>query len=71
MSTTDPVDVVVVGNNLNSYGFVGYNFNISGLGLNTFGFLYPCADIWTPADETATTTWTACETASNVEVCID
>lgn len=53
----DQFDVIIVGQALNSFGFVGFN-TISGLGLNTFGFLWPCPDIWSPAYDPVTTVWT-------------
>jgi len=53
-------DVRIVGQALEDEGFVAFN-TISGLGLNTFGFLWPCADIWAPTDDpTLVTTWTDC-----------
>jgi len=52
-----PFDTVVSGQALNSFGFVGIANAISGIGLLTFGFQWPCDDIWTPADPTITTTW--------------
>lgn len=52
--------VKLVGNALNSFGFTGEN-TISGLGLNTFGFLWPSADIWTPCCVAVQTSWTVCE----------
>lgn len=49
-------DIVVIGNALNSFGFTGKD-TISGLGLNTFGFIWPCPDIWSLAYDPVTTTW--------------
>lgn len=66
-----PMDVKVVGTALNSEGFIGDQWSISGVGLNTFGFLWPCADIWTSSETRITTTWTAVMGASTVEVCVD
>lgn len=52
-----PVDNVVVGQALNDRGAQAFN-TIEGLGLNTFGFLWPCTGIWTATDNLAlTTTW--------------
>lgn len=49
-------DVKIVGNALNSQGFTGEN-TIDGVGLNTFGFIWPCASIWTSCEEPITTVW--------------
>lgn len=66
-----PVDVVVIGTALNTHGFIGNN-TISGLGLNTFGFLWPCTGIWTPSDGAITTTWVpASIPVTTTEVCVD
>lgn len=54
-----PIDVKIVGNALNSFGLTGED-TISGVGLNTFGFLWPKADIWTTCEDVITTTWTEC-----------
>lgn len=68
----NPIDVIIVGNALNSEGFVGANFALSGVGLNTFGFLWPCADHWVDAEEAITaTTWTASLTPGDSEECAD
>lgn len=65
-----PIDVVVVGNALNSEGFVASNWNVTGIDLITFGFLTPCDGIWTPTDSALTTVWTAShEAVTNTEVC--
>lgn len=52
-------DVKIVGDALNSHGFTGEN-TISGIGLITFGFLWPVTDIWGPCEDEVTTTWVAC-----------
>lgn len=65
-------DVTIVGQALESFGFTA-NDTIAGIGLNSFGFLWPCDAIWSPCDPTITTTWTSCiaSGSTNVEVCID
>lgn len=50
------IDVKIVGNALNSQGLTGEN-TIAGLGLNTFGFLWPIDGIWTPDCQDITTVW--------------
>lgn len=52
-------DVRVVGEALNDFGLEAFN-TIAGLGLNTFGFLWPCESIWAPTDEAIVTIWTDC-----------
>jgi hypothetical protein len=67
-----PVDVVIVGQNLNSFGLVGLENNISGIGLVTHGFLFPCQDIWTNVDLPRSTVWVDCPRAVNTsEVCVE
>lgn len=56
---TNAVDAKIEGQALNSFGLTADN-TISGLGLNTFGFLWGCQEIWSPADEPTSTTWTDC-----------
>lgn len=59
-------DITIDGVCLESRGFVGASFYIEGLGLNTFGFLYPlwhsaetgATATWASADPSVTTTWT-------------
>lgn len=64
-------NVRVVGQALNSFGFTAFN-TVEGLGLNTFGFLWPCDGIWAPNDEAITTTWTNCAPYNpTVESCIE
>lgn len=65
-------DIIVVGNALEDFGLEGKN-TISGLGLVTNGFLWDCADIWSPADYPITTTWAVCNSSSgdNIETCTD
>jgi hypothetical protein len=65
-----PVDVVIVGTALNTQGFTAKGA-IAGLGLNTFGFLWPCDGIWSNFEESVTTAWTNAVTAGSVEVCVD
>jgi hypothetical protein len=67
----DPIDVIVVGTALNDQGFMAYN-TIAGLGLNTFGFLWPCDGIWSTAEQSVTTTWVSVPGYyTDSEVCID
>jgi len=68
----EPVDVIVVGQALCDNGFEAYN-TISGLGLNTFGMLWPCSDIWAPLDSVFSTPWTGVQTnpTVNTETCSD
>jgi len=54
----NPIDVVIKGTALESFGFTAEK-TISGVGLNTFGFLWPCPDIWGPAVDGVTTSWGA------------
>ena len=66
-----PVDPVIAGEALDDFGFTAYN-TISGLGLNTFGFLWGCGEIWAPAFPPVTTTWTVYQEPNvTVEVCTD
>lgn len=67
----NPVDVIIVGSNLNSSGLVGANLATAGLGLNTFGFLFPCDGHWINADPAISTTWAACFTPETVEICAE
>lgn len=69
----NPVDVIVSGVALNSQGFEGMNFvSAEGLGLNSFGFLWPCEGIWNPSYPEPTTVWTDCAFgATTVENCLD
>lgn len=55
----NPIQVKIVGDALNSLGFSGEQ-TISGVGLNTMGFLWAIQDIWTPADPVVSTTWSEC-----------
>ncbi len=64
-------DVIIVGTALESFGLTGKN-TISGLGLVTNGFLWDCADIWGPAYNEVSTTWTDCvDPNANIETCAD
>lgn len=67
-----PFEVRVVGMALNDFGFVAYN-TIAGLGLNTWGMLWPCDGIWAPTDEAIVTTWADCGsgTTPTPEDCVD
>jgi len=60
-----PLDVEIDGLALLTYGFVGEDeAALEGLGLNTFGFLWPVNGIWTSCicvDESVETTWTECD----------
>lgn len=58
-------DVVIQGDALNDRGFVNASA-VSGIGLNTFGFLWDCGGIWGPGpfvdwfsgqDPAITTAW--------------
>lgn len=67
-----PIDVVVSGVALETEGFLGIQFAVAGLGLNTFGFLWPCDGIWTTSNATITTTWICgVQPPGNVETCND
>jgi hypothetical protein len=66
------IDVIIQGTNLNSFGFVTDNTSTSPLGLNTFGLVMACSDIWVTADDDITTTWTDCsDGATGPGVCLD
>lgn len=54
-----PVAVVIRGMALNSFGLTADD-SISGVGLNTFGFLWDSSSIWTDVLTGATTAWVAC-----------
>ncbi len=66
----NPVDVTIQGIALNDYGLSANN-TIAGLGLNTWGFLWPCDSIWSTAESAITTTWVSCSSPGTVEVCSD
>lgn len=67
----NPIDVTIKGQALNSFGLTA-NDTIAGLGLNTFGFLWPCDAIWTDCEAAITTTWENCDVANEtVETCVD
>lgn len=53
------VPATIVGNALNDFGLEA-NSTIAGLGLNSFGFLWPCDGIWEPCEADITTVWVAC-----------
>jgi hypothetical protein len=48
--------VLVEGSALNTQGFLAYN-TTEGLGLNTFGFLWPEDGIWSLASDPIGTMW--------------
>lgn len=41
-------------------------FQISGLGLSTFGFIYALTDVWVDAENCTTVTYTAAENCETV-----
>ena len=54
-------EVTIAGDALNSFGFVN-EAAIEGLGLNVFGFIWPCGSIWGPAlFASLTTSWSTGE----------
>lgn len=66
-----PIDVIILGKALNDGGLEAKG-TISGLGLNTFGFLWACEDIWGPAEDPVTTIWVPVENVDRtVEGCND
>ena len=66
-----PADVIVVGQALETYGLTAFN-TIAGLGLVTYGFLWPCDGIWQPSDNPITTSWVpASVPMKTTEVCVD
>ena len=66
-----PVDAIIAGEAVIDGGLSAFN-TISGLGLNTFGFLWGCGEIWAPAYPPITTTWTMyAETTATLETCVD
>lgn len=66
-----PLDVVIQGQALNSFGFQANSGVVSGIALLTFGFLVPCPEIWGPADDSITTVWSNAESPGSTEVCSD
>lgn len=64
-----PLDVTIQGQALNDFGLSALN-TIAGLGLNTFGFLWGCPDIWVDSDAALTTTWANSDTGG-IEYCND
>lgn len=68
---SNPVDAIVVGDALNTFGMEAFN-TISGLGLNTFGFLWGCGEIWAPAYPPVVTIWTGYQEPNvTVTTCVD
>ena len=55
-----PFDVIIVGDALNTQGFTAFN-TVEGLGLNTFGFLWPVEGIYSPCCTAETLTWVECD----------
>lgn len=58
------IDVIIQGTNLNSMGLVTDDDSTSALGIQTFGFVLACSDIWETAEEDIETVWTDCGPAS-------
>lgn len=53
-----------------TYGFVAFknNYYTSGLGLDTFGFVWGVGDIWVPCDnETVEAVWSPCDCNSECD----
>jgi len=67
----NPIDVVISGTNLETQGFLGLNFATAGIGLLTFGFLFPCDEHWVSDEIPITTTWENCLDADSSETCTD
>jgi hypothetical protein len=65
------VDVRIVGNALNTEGFLAYQYALSPIAVITFGFITDCGDIWTNSDVPITTTWVSSEVQTDLEVCAD
>lgn len=64
------IDVRIVGNALNTEGFLGFNYALTSLGLMTEGFITECSEIWTLSDTPITTVWIGVPPCpSNIEVC--
>jgi len=57
----NPFSTGIAGQALNTMGFVGNNTtdHDRGIGLNTFGFVWPSAAIWTNFADGITTSWTS------------
>lgn len=51
-------DTIISGKALNDFGFEAYD-HIEGIGLLTFGFLWPASGIWAPYTDLTTTNWLA------------
>lgn len=56
----NPLNVQIVGDALNTQGFTAFE-TIEGLGLNTFGFLWPLSGIWSACCTATTLNWTDCD----------
>lgn len=65
------IDATINGRGLLDYGLYGYS--IDGLGINTYGFVFLCSNIWDNADEIISTSWTPCTTGNGntLESCDD
>ena len=58
-----PFEVIIAPEAVNDFGFQAFGA-VEGLGLNTFGFLWPVDGIWAPCcpvNEGTGTVWTDCE----------
>lgn len=59
-----PIDVIIAPEAVIDWGLIAYGA-VEGLGLNTFGFLWPASGIWSPccavSEGVEETTWTDCE----------
>lgn len=57
-----PFDPIVAPVALLTHGLTAFD-TVAGIGLVTFGFLWPCNGIWSPSDEDAVrnTVWSDCE----------
>lgn len=62
-----PFDVQIVGDALETQGFEAYK-TVEGLGLITFGFLWPLEGIWSPGEDIpVSTTWSNCTDCGGIE----
>lgn len=70
MAQLTSFDVVLNGMALNTSGLTGNN-TIAGLGLLTYGLIWPCSGIWEDYEEDVVTVWEECETVidPNLEYC--
>lgn len=65
-----PIDVQIVGDALNTAGFEAFS-TVEGLGLITFGFLWPLAGIWSPGSgaDIPNTVWLSCPDCATSGCC--